>query len=75
MQAFLEKVFLFSYFPLLHNGNVQVLQRIYANVQHKFDKARAFRRVHGTAVGIELMIVDILEGLLISMVSSPATSI
>jgi hypothetical protein len=45
------------------------------NVQHKSDKAHAFKRKQGTTGGIDLMIVDILEGLLVPMVSSPPTSI
>jgi hypothetical protein len=44
-------------------------------VQHKSDKARAFRGVQGTNGGVDLMIVDIPKGLPVSMVSSPPTSI
>jgi hypothetical protein len=44
-------------------------------VQHKSDKARAFKEKHGTTGGLDLMIVDILEGLPIPMVSSPPTSV
>jgi hypothetical protein len=44
-------------------------------VQHKSDKARAFKGVQGTDGGVDLMIVDIPEGLPIPMVSSPPTSI
>jgi hypothetical protein len=38
-------------------------------VLHNFDKAQAFRAILNTNVGVDLMIVDILKGLLISMVS------
>jgi hypothetical protein len=48
---------------------------VVSNVQHKFDKARAFKRVQGTAGGVDLMIVDIPEGLPVPMVSSPPTSV
>jgi hypothetical protein len=44
-------------------------------VHHKSDKARAFKGVQGTDGGVDLMIVDIPEGLPIPMVSSPPTSI
>jgi hypothetical protein len=44
-------------------------------MQHKSDKARAFSRVQGTHGGVDLMIVDILEGLPVPMVSSLPTSI
>jgi hypothetical protein len=44
-------------------------------VQHKSDKARAFKRMRGTDGGVDLMIVDIPEGLPVPMVSSPPTSI
>jgi hypothetical protein len=42
-------------------------------VQHKSDKARAFKGVLGIASGVHLMIVDIPKGLLVPMVSSPPT--
>jgi hypothetical protein len=48
---------------------------VVCNVQLKSDKARAFKGVLGTAGGIDLMIVDIPEGLPVPMVSSPRTSI
>jgi hypothetical protein len=48
---------------------------VVCNVQHKSDKARAYKGVQGTAGWVDLMIVDIPEGLLVSMVSSPPTSI
>jgi hypothetical protein len=44
-------------------------------VQHKSDKARAFSGVQGTDGGVDLMIVDIPEGLPLPMVSSPPTSV
>jgi hypothetical protein len=45
------------------------------NVQHKSDKARAFKRKQGTIEGVDLMNVDIPKGLPVSMVSSPPTSV
>jgi hypothetical protein len=48
---------------------------VVCNVQHKSDKARAFKGVQDIAGGIDLMIVDILEGLPIPMVSSPPTPV
>jgi hypothetical protein len=44
-------------------------------VQHKSDKARAFKGKQGTTGGVDLMIVDIPEGFPIPMVSSPHTSV
>jgi hypothetical protein len=44
-------------------------------VQLKSDKARAFKGVQGTTSGVDLMIVDIPEGLPVSMVSSPHLSV
>jgi hypothetical protein len=44
-------------------------------VQHKSDKARAFLGKQGTTGGVDLMIVDIPEGLPVPMVSSPPTSV
>jgi hypothetical protein len=44
-------------------------------VQHKSDKARAFKGMQGTDGGVDLMIVDIPKGLPVPMVSSPPTSI
>jgi hypothetical protein len=48
---------------------------VVCNVQHKFDKARAFKGVQGIDGGVDLMIVDIPEGLPVPMVSSPPTSV
>jgi hypothetical protein len=45
------------------------------NLQHKSDKARAFKGKQGTTGGVDLMIVDIPEGLPVPMVSSPPTSV
>jgi hypothetical protein len=46
---------------------------VVCNVQHKFDKARAFKGIHDIVDGVDLMIVDIPVGLPIPMVSSPPT--
>jgi hypothetical protein len=54
---------------------MSIILNIVCNVQHKSDKACAFKGVEGTTGGIDLMIVDIPEGLLVPMVSSPPTSI
>ena len=70
MQAFLKKVFPVSYFLLLHDVTV-----IEINIQHKSNKARAFRGVQDASVGVDLMIMDIPEGLHVPMVSSPTSSI
>jgi hypothetical protein len=43
-------------------------------VQHKSDKACAFKGQQGTTGGVDLMIVDIPKGLPVPMVSSPSTS-
>jgi hypothetical protein len=44
-------------------------------VQHKSNKARAFKGKQGSTGGIDLMIVDIPEGLPVPMVSSPPTAV
>jgi hypothetical protein len=44
-------------------------------VQLSSNKALSFKGVQGIAGRIDLMIVDISEGLLVSMVSSPPTSV
>jgi hypothetical protein len=44
-------------------------------MQHKSDKARAVNGVQGTTTGVDLMIMDIPEGLPIPIVSSPPTSV
>jgi hypothetical protein len=48
---------------------------VICDVQHTSDKARAFKGVQGTTGGVDLMIVDIPEGLPVPMVSSPPTSV
>ena len=48
---------------------------VVCNVQHKSNKARAFKRVQGTAGEIDLMIVDIPKGLPIPMVAFLPTSV
>jgi hypothetical protein len=48
---------------------------VVCHVQHKSDKARAFNGVHGTTSGVDLMIVDVPEGLPVPIVSSPPTSV
>jgi hypothetical protein len=52
-----------------------IILNVVCNVQHKSDKACAFKGVKGIVGGVDLMIVDILEGLPVSMVSSPPTSV
>ena len=47
----------------------------HCHVQHKSDKTRAFRGVQGTSAGVDLMIMDVPEGLLIPMVSDPTSSL
>ena len=44
-------------------------------MQLKFDKARTFKGKHGTTGRVDLMIVDIPEGLPVPTVSSPRISI
>jgi hypothetical protein len=44
-------------------------------MQHKSNKARAFKENQGTTGKVDLMIVDIPEGLPVPMVSSPPTSV
>jgi hypothetical protein len=44
-------------------------------VQHKSDKAHAFKGKQSTTGGIDLMIVDMPEGLSVPMVSFPPTSV
>jgi hypothetical protein len=44
-------------------------------VQHKSDKARAFKGMQGSDGGVDLMTMDIPEGLPVPMVSSPPTSV
>ena len=42
-------------------------------VQHKFDKTRAFSGVRDAKVGVDLMIMDIPEGLPVPTVASPTS--
>jgi hypothetical protein len=44
-------------------------------VQHKSDKAHAFKGKQGTTGAVDLMIVDIPKGLPVPMVSFPPTSV
>ena len=44
-------------------------------VQHKSDKARPFKDVQGTAGGVDLILIDIPEGLPVPMVSSLRTTV
>ena len=48
---------------------------IVCDVQHKSDKACAFKGVQGIDGGVDLIIVDILKGLPVPMIFSPPTSI
>ena len=49
--------------------------KFHCHVQHKSDKARAFRGVQGASARVDLMIMDVPEGLPVPMVSDPASSI
>jgi hypothetical protein len=51
-----------------------ILNSLYI-IQHNFDKARGFKGVLNAGVGVDLIIVDIPEGLLVPIVSSPTTSV
>jgi hypothetical protein len=80
MKAFLEMVCIFS---CLFNAScwkcssfaLNLILNVVCNVQYKSDKARAFKGVQGTTGGVDLMIVDIPEGLPVPMVSSPPSSV
>jgi hypothetical protein len=80
MKAFLEMVCIFS---CLFNASswkcssfaMNFIRNIVCNVQYKSDKARAFKGVQGTVGGVDLMIMDIPEGIPVPMVSSPPTSL
>ena len=54
---------------------MKIILNVICNIQHKFDKARAYKGVQGNSSEVNLMIVDIPKGLLVPMVSSPPTSI
>ena len=47
----------------------------HCHVQHKSDKAQAFRGVQGASAGVDQMIMIIPEGLPVPMVSDPASSV
>ena len=78
MKAFLEMVCLFS---SLFNAScwkcsrlaLNSILKVVFNVQYKSDKSRAFKGVPG--IGVDLMIMDIPEGLPVPMVSSPPTAV
>ena len=46
----------------------------HCHIQHKSNKARAFRDVQDTCARVDLMIMDIPKGLYIPMVSFPVSS-
>ena len=48
---------------------------LHCYIHHKSDKARAFRGVQDAKAGVDLMIMDILEGLPVPTVASPASSV
>ena len=52
-----------------------IILNYHCRVQHKFDKARAFRGIQGANVGVDLMIMDIPEGLPVPTVTSSASSV
>jgi hypothetical protein len=54
---------------------MSIILNFHCHVQYKSDKAQAFRGVQDTSVRVDLMIMDIPEGLPIPMVSSLASSI
>ena len=80
LQVFLEKVFLpqlFSFFVdvILFSFQMIVILFFSCPVQHQSDKARAFGGVKDAKAGVDLMIMDIPEGLPVPTVSSPASSV
>ena len=54
---------------------MSIILKYHCHVQHKSEKARAFRGVQGASAGVDLMIFDVPEGLPVPMVSDPASSI
>jgi hypothetical protein len=54
---------------------MSIILNIICNMQHKSDKARAFKGMQGTASGVDLVIVDIPKGLPIPKVSFPPISV
>ena len=54
---------------------MSIILKCHCHVQHKSEKARAFRGVQGASARVDLMILDVPEGLPVPMVSNPASSI
>jgi hypothetical protein len=54
---------------------MSIILNFHCHVQHKSDKAQAFRGILDASVGVDLMIMDIPEGLPVPMVNSPTSSI
>ena len=54
---------------------MSIILKYHCHVQHKSEKARAFQGVQGASAGVDLMILDIPEGLPVPMVSDPASSV
>ena len=52
---------------------MSIILKFHCHVQHKSNKARAFRGVQGTSAGMDLMILDVPEGLPVPMVSDPTS--
>ena len=54
---------------------MSIILKFHCHVQHKSDKARAFRGVQGTNAGVDLMILDVPKGLPVPIVSDPTSSV
>ena len=54
---------------------MSVILNFHCHVQHKSNKAQAFRGIQDTSARVDLMIMEIPEGLPIPMVSSPTSSV
>jgi hypothetical protein len=54
---------------------MSIIPNVDFDVQHKSNKVQAFKGVHSSGVGVDLMIVDIPKGLPVPIVSSPTTSV
>ena len=54
---------------------MSIILKCHCHVQHKSEKARAFRGVEGASAGVDLMILDVPGGLSVPMVSDPASSV
>ena len=52
---------------------MSIILKFHCHVQHKSDKARAFQGVQGASAGVDLMILDVPEGLPVPMVSDPTS--